>query len=72
MGGNVPYGFILEPEKGLVVHEEEALGKATTKYSQNTLDATNAFELYVGEDRLAGLPDRAKQAARKAAESGIR
>ena len=25
VGGNVPYGFTLEPEKGLVVHEEEAL-----------------------------------------------
>ena len=25
VGGNVPYGYRLEPEKGLVVHEEEAL-----------------------------------------------
>ncbi len=25
VGGNIPYGFRLEPEKGLVVHEEEAL-----------------------------------------------
>jgi hypothetical protein len=25
VGGNVPYGFTHEPEKGLVVHEDEAL-----------------------------------------------
>jgi site-specific DNA recombinase len=25
VGGNVPYGFRLDPEKGLVIHEEEAL-----------------------------------------------
>jgi site-specific DNA recombinase len=25
VGGNVPYGYQLEPEKGLVVHEDEAL-----------------------------------------------
>src|SRR4030067_478125 len=25
VGGNVPYGFTLDPEKGLVINEEEAL-----------------------------------------------
>lgn len=25
VGGNVPYGYVLDPEKGLVAHEEEAL-----------------------------------------------
>ena len=43
------------------------LGKLTLRYAQNTLDATSAFELYVEEDRLAGLPERAKRAAAEAA-----
>ncbi len=25
VGGNVPYGFTLDPEKGLIINEEEAL-----------------------------------------------
>jgi oligopeptidase A len=41
-----------------------------TKFSQNVLDATNAFELLVEEEgRLAGLPEHAKAAARAAAEA---
>ena len=40
------------------------LSTITTKFSQNLLDATNAFELYVDDPaRLSGLPDSAKQAA---------
>jgi len=40
-----------------------------TKYSQNVLDATNAYELIVEDDALlAGLPEHAKAAARASAE----
>lgn len=49
---------------------EVALTKATTKFSENVLDATNAFELIItDESRLAGLPEMAKAAARRGAES---
>ncbi len=40
------------------------LAQLTQKYSENVLDATNAWELIVtDESRLAGLPDHAKAAA---------
>ena len=46
-----------------------ALTRKCLRYSQNVLDATHAFELLVqDEERLAGLPDRAKRAARQSAE----
>ncbi|APR75480.1 Oligopeptidase A [Minicystis rosea] len=49
------------------------LATLTLRYSQNVLDATNAFELVV-EDRaaLAGLPEQAIEAAREsAAKKGV-
>jgi oligopeptidase A len=47
-----------------------ALTKATTKFSENVLDATNAFELIVDkEEQLAGLPESARIAARESAQS---
>ena len=47
-----------------------ALTKATTKFSQNVLDATNAFDLVVTEQaKLAGLPPSAVDAARASAQS---
>jgi oligopeptidase A len=47
-----------------------ALAKATTKYSENVLDSTNAFELIVeDENDLVGLPPTARAAARVSAES---
>ncbi len=46
------------------------LTKATTKFSENVLDATNAFELMIEDERkLAGLPDSARMAARESAKS---
>lgn len=46
------------------------LTKLTLRYSQNTLDATNAFELIVTDEaQLAGLPESAREAARESAES---
>jgi len=46
------------------------LAKITTKFSQNVLDATNAFELLVtDESRLSGLPPSALAAARESARA---
>jgi len=46
-----------------------ALAKATTKYSENVLDSTNAFELILEDEKdLAGLPPSARAAARVSAE----
>ncbi len=46
------------------------LAKLTTSFSQNALDATNAFELYIeAEDKLAGLPQSARDLAAESAKS---
>lgn len=49
------------------------LATLTLRYSQNVLDATNAFELTVEDPaRLAGLPEQARLAAREsAAKKGL-
>ncbi len=45
------------------------LSKITTRFSQNVLDSTNAFELVIEDEaRLAGLPPSAIAAARASAE----
>ncbi|MDQ3032442.1 MAG: M3 family metallopeptidase [Myxococcota bacterium] len=45
------------------------LSTITTKFSQNLLDSTNAFELVIDdESKLAGLPPSAVEAARASAE----
>ena len=47
-----------------------ALTKATTKFSEHVLDATNAFELLISDEaQLAGLPESARVAARASAKS---
>jgi oligopeptidase A len=47
---------------------QEELAALAAKFSENVLDATNAFALYVeDEKRLAGIPADALQAARDAA-----
>ncbi len=46
------------------------LTQITTKYSENVLDSTNAFELVItDEGQLAGLPESALAAARQNAEA---
>jgi oligopeptidase A len=46
------------------------LATTTTRYAQNVLDSTNAFELLVdGEARLAGLPETALRGARESAKA---
>jgi len=46
---------------------DRGLSEKTTQYSQNVLDGTNQFELYVDEARLSGLPDFALTAAKESA-----
>ncbi|WP_191090463.1 M3 family metallopeptidase [Dechloromonas sp. CZR5] len=47
----------------------EELSQLAAKFSENLLDATNAFgEVVTDEARLTGLPDYAKDAAREVAE----
>jgi oligopeptidase A len=49
---------------------DRELSVITTKFSQNVLDATNAFELLIEDEaRLSGLPESARVAAREAAEA---
>jgi oligopeptidase A len=46
------------------------LTKCTTKFSENVLDATNAFELILNDEgQLAGLPESARVAAKESARS---
>ncbi len=61
----------LEKRERLQALQSE-LAEVTQKYSENVLDATNAWQLIVPETeehRLAGLPAHAKAAARKGAEA---
>ncbi|HXR74432.1 MAG TPA: M3 family metallopeptidase [Bryobacteraceae bacterium] len=47
-----------------------ALTEATTRFSENVLDATNAYELVIADEaQLAGLPESARSAARESAKS---
>ena len=46
------------------------LTKVTTKFSENVLDSTNAFEFFITDGSgLAGLPESARMAARESATS---
>ncbi|TFH31078.1 MAG: M3 family peptidase, partial [Myxococcales bacterium] len=59
------HGAELSPEdKAKLQAIEVDLTKLTTEFSQNVLDETNAFELFItDESKLAGLPESAKHAA---------
>lgn len=48
---------------------DQELNQLTTQFSQNVLDGTQAFELYVEEDRLQGLPEYARAFARESAQA---
>ncbi|HWF06948.1 MAG TPA: M3 family metallopeptidase [Bryobacteraceae bacterium] len=65
------HGAELDPAgKKRLAEIDVELTKATTKFSQNVLDSTNAFELILtDESRLAGLPPSAIAAARQSAAS---
>lgn len=69
------HGADLPPEKKKVLEELDVeLGRATTAFSDNVLDATNAFEYVIeNEAQLAGLPASAVIMARESAEmKGVR
>ncbi len=63
-------GADLDPQgKARLTELNVELAKATTKFSENVLDATNAFELIVvDEAKLAGLPPSAVEMAREDAK----
>jgi oligopeptidase A len=66
-------GADLPPEgKKRLAELDVELALATQKFSENVLDATNAYELLIDdESKLAGLPQSAKDAAReRAAKKG--
>ena len=62
-------GADLAPEpRGRLEALQSELAQITQKFSENVLDATNAWQLVVEDGgRLAGLPAHAKEAARQAA-----
>ena len=65
------HGAELDPAgKARLKEIDVALAEVTTKFSENVLDSTNAYELLVtGEATLKGLPPAAVAAARASAES---
>jgi len=57
-------------KKGRLEQINKELAQKTQKFSENVLDATNAYELLVeDESRLRGLPESARQAALQSAQS---
>ncbi len=59
---------LAEEGKARLAALDVELAKLTTKFGENVLDSTNAFELVVtDEQRLAGLPPTAVAAARQSA-----
>jgi oligopeptidase A len=65
------HGATLDPAgKQRLSEIDRELGLLTTKFSQNVLDATNAFELLIDDaSKLSGLPESALAAARASAET---
>jgi oligopeptidase A len=55
---------------------QEELAKLGAKFSENFLDATNAFSITVGKERTAGIPpdvlDAASEAAKKDGKEGFK
>lgn len=58
-----------EAQKKRFAEIQEQQAKLSTRFSENVLDATNAYELLIDDEaRLTGLPEDVKQAARASAE----
>jgi len=47
---------------------QEELASLSAKFSENVLDATNAFSIFIDENRISGIPTDSLAAAREAAE----
>ena len=64
------HGADLDPAgKARLAAIDVELSTLTTKFAENVLDSTNAFELVIASDSgLAGLPESAIRAARESAE----
>ena len=58
-----------EDKKARLMEVNTRLAQATNQFSKNVLDATAAYELYVPEGRLKGLPQRVQDATRQDAQS---
>lgn len=65
------HGAELGPEgKARLKEIDQELSQLTTRFSQNVLDSTNAFERWVTDPaELSGLPESARAAARDSAQS---
>ena len=65
------HGAELPPEgKARLKEIDVALTEVTTKFSENVLDSTNAYDLLIADEKqLTGLPPAAVSAARASAES---
>jgi len=62
-------GAELSPEKKKRYAEiQEELARLSAKFSENVLDATNAFSIYVTKEETAGIPEDVLEAAREAAQ----
>jgi oligopeptidase A len=62
-------GAELPPEKQKRFAEiQEELSKLGAKFSENLLDATNAFSLYATKEQVAGIPEDVLEAARESAQ----
>lgn len=63
-------GAGLDPEKKKRLSEIDVeLARTTTKFSENVLDSTNAWDFYIEDEAaLAGLPESARTAARESAQ----
>ncbi|MFM7759343.1 MAG: M3 family metallopeptidase [Burkholderiaceae bacterium] len=60
---------LADDQKARFAEIQEQLAAWSTRFSENVLDATNAYELIIDDEaRLAGLPDDVKQAAFASAE----
>ncbi|HZM36747.1 MAG TPA: M3 family metallopeptidase [Burkholderiales bacterium] len=57
-----------EDKKKRYAEIQEELARLSAKFSENVLDATNAFSMIVEESRISGIPQDVLQAARAAAE----
>jgi len=62
-------GAELPPEKKKIYAAvQEELARLSARFSENVLDATNAFSIVVDEKRIHGIPQDVLQAAREAAQ----
>jgi oligopeptidase A len=62
-------GAELPPDKKKRYAEiQEELSRLGAKFSENLLDATNAFSIFITKDQTAGIPEDVLEAAREAAQ----